>query len=389
MMIRRMQVVLLAATLLLALVPRDAGGETEPLRLLGEFSFPSKTEFAGTTVGGLSGIAYDARRGVYYAVCDDRGELQAPRFYTLEIDLGMNGVRGVQIVAATTVDSDAATPGIQPYERNDSDLEEIVLLPNDELLISSERDRNGRPWIRRFALDGTLLGELPIPDKFLPQFEKDHEGRDVVVRGVRTNLGFEGMALADDGATLYIANEEAIGQDGPIATFEAGTNVRVVRYDLGGGPGAARPGPEYVYRVEPIFAEPSPPTAFADNGVTAMTWIGPLLPEFDLLVMERRFATGVGNHVSLYGVRLADAQDVSGLSDLPSPFAGRTLRKARLANMAQLGIAADNLEGMTLGPRLPSGKASLLVISDDNFSAFDLPQVNQFVLFEVDAMLGK
>ncbi len=237
-----------------------------------------------------------------------------------------------------------------------------------------------------FALDGSLLGELPLPDKFLPVFEKDQEGRDVVVRGVRTNLGFEGMTLADDGATLYVANEGALGQDGPVATRAAGTNVRIVRYDLGG---AAQPGPEYVYGAEPVFAESSPPTEFADNGVTALTWVRPLLPDYDLLAMERSFATGVGNDVSIYGVRLADAEDVAGSSELPSPFVGRTVHKTRLANMAQLGIVADNLEGMTLGPRLPSGKASLIVISDDNFGAFDPPQVNQFILFEVDAMLGE
>ena len=385
----RVRALILAVILLLTGLPRATSAQANSLRLLGEFSFPSQTEFAGTVVGGLSGIAYDARGGVYYAVSDDRGEFQPPRFYTLEIDFGLTGIRDVRIVAVTTLDSDAATPGIQPYERNGSDLEEIVLLPSGELLISSERDRDGRPWVRRFALDGVLLGELPIPDKFLPQLEKDQEGRDVVVRGVRTNLGFEGMALADDGATLYVANEEAIGQDGPIATLAAGTNVRFVRYDLAAGAGAERPGPEYVYPTEPVFAEPNPATAFADNGVTAISWIRPLLPEFDLLVMERSFATGVGNDVSLYGARFADAQDVSGLSDLPTPFAGRTVRKTRLANIAQLGITADNLEGMTLGPRLPSGKASLLVISDDNFSAFDPPQVNQFILFEVDAMIGK
>ena len=389
MMMRSARAVALATALVLAVLPWPpslTSAETEPLRLRGEFSFPSKTEFAGTTVGGLSGIAYDARRGVYYAISDDRGEQQAPRFYTLEIDFGEDGIRNVRIVNVTTLDSDAATPGIQPYERGDPDPEEIVLLPNDELLISSERDRNGRPWIRRFALDGSLLGELPLPDKFLPVFEKDQEGRDVVVRGVRTNLGFEGMTLADDGATLYVANEGALGQDGPVATRAAGTNVRIVRYDLGG---AAQPGPEYVYGAERVFADPSPPTAFADNGVTALTWIRPLLPDYDLLAMERSFATGVGNDVSIYGVRLADAEDVAGSSELPSPFVGRTVHKTRLANMAQLGIVADNLEGMTLGPRLPSGKASLIVISDDNFGAFDPPQVNQFILFEVDAMLGE
>ncbi len=373
----------------LAPTPPALDAEVASLRLLGEFSFPSKTEFAGTTVGGLSGIAYDARRGVYYAVSDDRGELQAPRFYTLQIDLGIDGVRAVRVVSATTLDSDATTTGIQPFESNDSDLEDIVLLPNDELLISSERDRGGRPWVRHFALDGTLLGELPIPDKFQPVFDKDQEGRDVVVRGTRANLGFEGMTLADDGATLYVANEEALGQDGPIATQGVGTNVRILRYDLASGLAAATPGAELVYRAEPVFAQPDPPTSFADNGVTAMTWIRPLLPDFDLLVLERSFATGIGNDVRIYGVRWADAHDVSALGELPSPFVGRSVRKTRLVNMAQLGVAADNLEGMTLGPRLPSGKATLLVISDDNFSAFDAPQVNQFILFEIDAALGK
>ena len=378
----RVQAIILAVTLLLTALPLATSAQTEPLRLLGEYSFPSKTEFAGTIVGGLSGITYDARRGVYYAVSDDRGELQAPRFYTLEIDLGQGGIRDVRIVAVTTLDSDAVMSGIQPYESNDSDLEEIVLR-DDELLISSERDRNGRPWVRRFALDGTLLGELPIPDTFLPRFEKDQEGRDVVVRGVRTNLGFEGMALADDGGTLYVANEEALGQDGPIATLEAGTNVRIVRYHLAGR--VAHPGPEHVYQVEKIFSAPNPPTEFADNGVSAMLWVRHVLPQFDLLVMERSFATGVGNDVNIYGVELADSEDVSGVDGLPSPFGGRAVRKTLLVNMAQAGVAADNLEGMTLGPPLPNGKPSLIVISDDNFSAFEPPQVNQFILFEIDA----
>ena len=61
--------------------------QPSPLHLLGQFSFESRRTFQDTTVGGLSGIAYDERRGVYYAICDDRGEQQAPRFYTLQIDL--------------------------------------------------------------------------------------------------------------------------------------------------------------------------------------------------------------------------------------------------------------------------------------------------------------
>jgi len=372
----------------LALLPWAAAAQPAPLRLLGEFSFPSKTQFQSTTVGGLSGVAYDPRRGVYYAVSDDRGELEAPRFYTLRIDVGLGGIGDVRIVGVTTLDSDAATPGIQPYERNDCDFEEIALLPDDTLLISSERDRVGRPWIRRFALDGTLLDELSQRERFVAVSEPGTEGRPpVVLKGTRTNLGYEGMALSPDGGTLYVANEEALAQDGPIATRAAGTNVRIVEYDLLRAP--ARLGGEQVYRTEAIFADPNPVTGFADNGVSGMLWVRHVLPQFDLLVMERSFATGVGNDVNIYGVRLADAQNVAGLDALPQPFTNRTVQKTLLANMARLGIAADNLEGMTLGPPLSNGKLSLLLISDDNFSAFDPPQVNQFILFELDAVAGK
>ena len=372
----------------LALLPGPAGAQPAPLRLLGEFSFASKTQFQGTTVGGLSGITYDPRRGVYYAVSDDRGEFEAPRFYTLGIDIGLGGIRDVRVVGVTTLDSDATAPGIQPYEQNDSDLEDMVLLPDDTLLISSERDRNGRPWIRRFALDGTLLDELPQREKFVAVTEPGAEGRPpVVVKGTRTNLGYEGMALAPDGGMLYVANEEALAQDGPIATRAAGTNVRIVEYDLLRSP--ARLGGEQVFRTEAIFADPNPATGFADNGVSGMLWVRHVLPQFDLLVMERSFATGVGNDVNVYGVQLADAQNVAGLDALPQPFTGRTVQKTLLVNMARLGIAADNLEGMTLGPPLPNGKLSLLLISDDNFSAFDPPQVNQLILFELDAVAGK
>ena len=40
----------------------------------------------------------------------------------------------------------------------------------------------------------------------------------------------------------------------------------------------------------------------------------------------------------------------------------------------------DNLEGMTWGPKLPNGERSLILVSDNNFSA---TQVTQFVALAV------
>ena len=369
----------------LLLVPWPSAAQEQPLRFLGELDIPDKAvEIDGTTVGGLSGLTYDARRGVYYVICDDRGDFGPPRFYTVRIALSTDGIRDVQFVGTTLLDSDAPTPGIQPYEQNDSDTEEILLLPDDTLLISSERDRQNRPWLRRFALDGSLLEDWPIPDVFQPDSMPDAQGRNVQTRGVRSNLGFEGVTLAPDEGALYVMNEEALAQDGPIASPAAGTNDRLLRYGLSSG--SPVPGRQQVYRTDPIFATPMPPDQFADNGVSALMFIRHLLPEYDFLAMERSFVTGVGNDVNIYGVRTAGATDVSGMASLPVPFNGATVSKTLLVNMAVLGITADNLEGIAQGPRLADGRIALLVISDDNFSD---TQINQFLLFSVAAPAGK
>jgi hypothetical protein len=150
--------------------------------------------------------------------------------------------------------------------------------------------------------------------------------------------------------------------------------------------GSPVPGRQTVYRTDPIFATPIPPDQFADNGVSALMFVRHLLPQYDFLAMERSFVTGVGNDVNIYGVRTAGATDVSAMAILPVPFAGTTVSKTLLVNMAALGIAADNLEGIAQGPRLADGRIALLVISDDNFSD---TQTNQFLLFSVDAPVGK
>ena len=50
------------------------------LEFRGEAIVPTGTMFEGTTVGGLSSIAYDEKRRVYYTISDDQA--QPVRFYT-------------------------------------------------------------------------------------------------------------------------------------------------------------------------------------------------------------------------------------------------------------------------------------------------------------------
>src|SRR3954469_11816827 len=57
------------------------------LHFLGQAIVPTGTTFRGTTVGGLSSITYDARRGAYYTLSDDPSQFQPARFYTVGLDL--------------------------------------------------------------------------------------------------------------------------------------------------------------------------------------------------------------------------------------------------------------------------------------------------------------
>ncbi|HEC63460.1 MAG TPA: esterase-like activity of phytase family protein, partial [Candidatus Acetothermia bacterium] len=318
----------------------------------------------------------DSNLDLYYGICDNRGkdpeEGVAGRLYTLGISITPEGIRGVRVVGMTLLDADLETAGVQPYGPGEVDAEEVLLTPDGRLIISSERDLENRPWIRIFSQEGELLGEIPVPEKFMP-------GEGV---GVRRNLAFEAMALSPDGKTLFVATEQALAQDGPICTTDHGTTVRIIQYDLTGETPAAVA--EYPYVTEPIFA--SPLDTYADNGVTAMVYIKHILPEYDLLVVERAYVSGVGNDIKVFGVKIAGADDVKDIPALPFPFTGNAVEKTLLLRISALPeysdieVEPDNIEAICLGPTLPSGNPSLILASDNNFNPH---QRNLFLLFEL------
>ena len=364
----------LVVVVMAALVLFGLSSPVDPVRYLGATSIPTDEWTFGTMpVGGISGLAYDPATDLTYAVSDDRGETGTPgRLYTLKIAVDQRGIRRVQVVGVAFLDSDPKTPGIQPYAPKSIDAEEVVLTPDGNLIISSERDLENRPWIREFAPDGSFLREIPLPEAFVPS----------PGRGTRTNFAFEGLGLTPAGDTLYVANEEALEQDGPLATVDHGTTVRILEYDLTTQTPSLRA--EYAYVTEPIFA--SAKDGPSDNGVSAMAYVKNLWPEYDLLVLERAFATGVGNDVKLFGVKLAGADDVNDAASLPFPYAGKAASKTLLARLSALpGVSKiplkpDNLESITVGPALSADRFTLFLASDNNFNP---TQTNQFLALEV------
>jgi hypothetical protein len=91
-------------------------------------------------------------------------------------------------------------------------------------------------------------------------------------------------------------------------------------------------------------------------------------------VLERSFSTGIsGCTIKIYLANLHGAENIMNRPSLTDHnFQGVT--KKLLVNMDSLGIYIDNVEGMTLGPRLPDGRQTLIMVADNNFSSEEKTQ---------------
>lgn len=367
-----MKTKVLFLTLAAALVamPAPAGGEARKrvadLEFLGEVTFATGTLFMGTTVGGLSGITYDAANDVYYAISDDRSQINPARFYKLEIDLGDGSLDAgdVTFTGVTTL----RDGGGLPFPIFSLDPEGIAFVDGD-VFVSSEGQATGTlidPFVNLFDLSGNQLDELPVPDDYLPTADQSS--------GIRNNLAFESLAATPDEQFLYTATENALFQDGPAATLSTGSPCRILQYDLGDG----EPKREFFYVTEEIPDVPVPATAFATNGLVELLALD---NRGTMLALERAFSTGVSNNVRLYEIQLDGVQRQGKKGEDGIVRVEKPVKKDLVFDFAALGITLDNLEGMTFGPDLADGRKTLIVVSDNNFSAI---QFTQFLAFAVD-----
>ncbi len=98
--------VLTVALLSLALVTSPAvsarqGLSVQTLRLIGEQQIPHKHSFEQTTVGGLSGIDYDAATATWILASDDRSDFEAARFYTASLAYDEHSFASVALTGVT------------------------------------------------------------------------------------------------------------------------------------------------------------------------------------------------------------------------------------------------------------------------------------------------
>jgi len=355
------------ALILLSAVTVSATEAELTVELLAETSLPGDLEVDRTLVGGLSGLTYDPGCDLFYAISDDRGSLAPPRFYSLKIRFDGENVSATILGATLLRDDDGA-----PFPRGDLDPEALALTADGTLFVASEGvpHRGINPLIGRFGLDGSLDGAQDVPEHFLP----DAGG----TRGVRDNLAFEGLAVSPDGSLLFVAAENALIQDGPAADLAVGSPARLLVIELSSG----RPIAEFLYEVEPVPDVPHPASALRTNGISEIL----ALDDQRLLVVERAFSVGVGNRVRLYLVDLEGAtniKDVDNVRNMDGPKAVPVV-KTLVADIGELGVVPDNVEGMALGPDLADGRRLLVLISDNNFQPS--VQKNQILLIAVSGV---
>jgi hypothetical protein len=361
--------------------PQPVAAATQPthtrLRLIGESRFAHRLQFQGTTVGGLSGIDYDAASDLYYLISDDGSDINPARFYTARIALDMNSLGQPELLSVTTLregggnEYAALLRGIQI-----PDPEAIRWRPASQTLLWTSEGHSlagVAPELRESRPDGTLVREFTLPAMF--DFH--------LTRGPRVNLSLEGLALTPDDKTAWIAMENAFRQDGPVPTVKAkGGPCRFTQIDLASGQVVR----QIAYVPDAIPRAPVAPATQADNGVVEIL----MLDADRMLVLERAYMAGwgpqAGNSLRLY---LIDTRRGSDTLATPVLQAGayRAVDKTLVADFSAFtgpgpGLRLerlDNTEGMAWGPVLPNGNRSLVFISDDNFSS---RQISQWLAFE-------
>ena len=264
----------------------------------------------------LSGMTWTAGDR-FWAVSDKRKALVP---VTLQVDAESGRITWGEIGAPV------------PVESSLSDFEGIAWVPKQQRLYVSGEGGQG---LRSFTTAG-----VPGP----------RVGLAAIFAHCRRNLSLESLTYDVGKRCFWTANEEALPEDGPVASPTEGSPVRLHCCDESGK--ALR---QYAWRTEPA------PMRFggAGSGVSDLC----ALPNGDLLVLERGFGR-LGLQCRIYRADLREATDTRLVKGLAAPDAKFTA--ATKVPLFQQATAFTNYEGMTLGPALANGWRSLILIADSN-----------------------
>lgn len=346
------------------------------INYLGEYQLP-KMEFEDTPVGGLSALTYDRQLDRFYALSDDRSQLAPARFYTLKLLLNSSATGELKLDKLEVADVTLLKKeNSETFAQGRLDPEGIALSPKGTVFIASEGaiNRGILPAIQEFNLQtGQQQQSVRIPERYLPN---QNTTAEQTPRGIQNNRGFESVAIepvslaaaSGDPYRLFTATESALLQDSLPPDSQQPIRLRLMHYLIGD---VAPP----LLVSEHLYLLDQAPSSAIVNGLTDLVTLD---AAGHFLSLERTYGL-LGGGAKIYQLATGGATDTSGISNLNVDISRiEPIKKKLLLDLKELGIYLDNLEGIALGPQLPDGSQSLLLVSDDNFKDY---QVTQFLLF--------
>lgn len=346
------------------------------VKFLGQYIVPYNLIYNNTTVGGLSGIDYDAGTKQYYLISDDRSAINPARFYTAHITFTQKGIDTVQFTGVQNMlqYNGNVYPNSKQNPSFTPDPEAIRYNPvSGQLVWSSEGERIVKQ--KDTVLENPAVTTISITGKYIDTFSLPHNLlMQATQNGPRQNGVLEGLTFADNYKTLYVNVEEPLYEDGPRADLtDNNAFIRIFKYNAASKQNTQ----QFAYKLDPVAHAANPENEFKINGIPDILSIG----NNKLLVIERSFSTGrLACTIKLFLTDLNNATDIKNIPSLKANNNFVPAAKKLLLNMDSLGIYIDNIEGVTFGPLLPNGHKTLLFVADNNFNALEK---TQFLLFEV------
>ena len=267
-----------------------------------------RLEIAPGQYSGITHVADDV-----YAVVHDKARGGGLFFFTLQF------LADGSIGAVSTFETDAGGA-------EGRDNEDVVFVPETQtLFVSAEGDQS----IREYALDGKETGRaLRIPK---------------ALKDCAPNAGFEALAYAN--GTFWTTTESPLPGE---------TLYRLQSFSLR----KLSSGKKWNYQADtPTVGEAEAASAKAYVfGISAMT----ALPDQRLIVMEREVYVPGGGIFEMMG-----AFSITSLFLIdPLHDKSKVLQKTLLTRFYTSFLNLANFEGMCLGPTLPDGRKTLLLLAD-------------------------
>ena len=324
------------------------------------------------SIGGLSALSYSEESNTFIALSDDKGNKAGPpRFYKLKLNKKEEGKK-YELVFEDQV----FLYNVEGQKMEPIDPEGVAFFKSDQIFISSEGAQLPHliapPAVFLFNSKGKKLSSWPTPQMYWPE-DLSQLGK----WGVKENKAFEALSIDYENDHLWVATESALHQDVQTAENSKGTQyIRLSRFNIKG----ANMMDQFIY---PMDSRIEINNLKGANGLTDFLYLG----GEKLIVIERAYLKDSSvsgdrkvdaNFVRLFLTDCSQASDVSQYQELKQGnFV--TCGKKQLADLSSLlGDNLDNIEGITMGPKVSEGSYLLVLVSDNNFSP---SQKTQFLYF--------